>query len=54
MYVCASSVLLFQKKKQNLHFCPYIGTRKAQVLNSLIMKITVNENDINDILQTLR
>jgi len=26
----------------------------TEVMNSLIMKITVNENDINDILQTLR
>jgi len=32
----------------------YLTTRKAEVLNSLIMKITVNENDINDILQTFR
>jgi len=30
------------------------GTRKAEVLNSLIMKITANENDTNDILQTFR
>jgi len=30
------------------------GTRKSEVLNSLIMKITANENDTNDILQTLR
>jgi len=30
------------------------GTRKAEVLNSLIMKTTANENDINDILQTFR
>jgi len=30
------------------------GTRKAEVLNSLIMKITAKENDTNDILQTLR
>jgi len=30
------------------------STRKAEVLNSLIMKITANENDINDILQTFR
>jgi len=30
------------------NFC----TRKAEVLNSLTMKITANENDINDILQT--
>ena len=29
-----------------------LGTRKAEVLNSLIMKITANENDTNDILQT--
>jgi len=28
------------------------GTRKAEVLKSLIMKITAKENDINDILQT--
>jgi len=27
-------------------------TRKAEVLNSRVMKITANENDINDILQT--
>jgi len=31
-----------------------IGTRKAEVLNSLIMKLTVNENDTNNILQTVR
>jgi len=30
------------------------GTRKAEVLNSLIMKITAKENDTHDILQTLR
>jgi len=30
------------------------GTRKAKVLNSFIMKITANENDINDILQMFR
>jgi len=28
------------------------GTRKVEVPNSLIMKITANENDINDSLQT--
>jgi len=27
------------------------GTRKAEVLNSLITKITATENDINNILQ---
>jgi len=32
----------------------FLGTRKAEVLKSLIMKITANENDINDILQTFR
>jgi len=31
-----------------------IGTRKAEVLNSLMMKITANENNINDTLQTFR
>jgi len=31
-----------------------IGTRKAELLNSLNMKITANENNINDILQTFR
>jgi len=30
------------------------GTRKAEVLNYLIMKIMANENDINDILQTFQ
>ena len=30
------------------------GTRKAEVLNSLIMKLTANENDTNGILQTFR
>jgi len=30
------------------------GTRNAEVLSSLIMKITANENDTNDILQTFR
>jgi len=30
------------------------GTRKAEVLKSLIMKITANENDTNDILQTFQ
>jgi len=30
------------------------GTGKAKVLNSLIMKITANENDVNDILQTFQ
>jgi len=34
--------------------CNVFGTRKAEVLNSLIMKITANENDTNDILQTFR
>jgi len=29
-------------------------TRKAEVLNSLVMKSTANENDTNDILQTFR
>jgi len=28
------------------------GTRRAEVQNSIIMKITANENDTNDILQT--
>jgi len=28
------------------------GTRKAEVLNSLIMNITTKANDTNDILQT--
>jgi len=32
----------------------YLSTRKAEVLNSLIMKITAKENDTNDILQTFR
>jgi len=30
------------------------GIRKAEALNSLIMKITANENDINDKLQMFR
>jgi len=30
------------------------GARKAEVLNSLIMNITTNENDTNDILQMFR
>jgi len=29
-------------------------TRKVEVLNSLMMKITAKENEMNDILQTLR
>jgi len=33
---------------------PNFGTRKAEVLNSLVMKITANVNDTNDILQTFR
>jgi len=37
-----------------LFFAVYFGTRKAKVVNSLIMKITTNENDTNDILQTFR
>jgi len=32
----------------------YRSTRKAEVLNSLIMKITASENDTNDMLQTFR
>jgi len=31
-----------------------VGTQKAKVLNSLIMKITANANNINNILQTFR
>jgi len=31
-----------------------LGTRKAEVLNSLIMNITAKANDTNDILQTFR
>jgi len=31
-----------------------IDTRKAEVLNSLIMNITAKANDTNDILQTFR
>jgi len=31
-----------------------IGTRKAEVLNSLIMNITAKANNKNDILQTFR
>jgi len=38
----------------SLFFLEDKGTRKSEVLNSLIMKITANENDINDILQTFR
>jgi len=34
--------------------CINSGIRKTEVLNSLIIKITAKENDINDILQTLR
>jgi len=30
------------------------GTRKAEVLNSLIMNITAKANDTNDMLQTFR
>jgi len=30
------------------------GTRKAEVLNSIVMKSTANENDINGLLQTFR
>jgi len=31
-----------------------LGTRKAEVMNSLIMNITAKANDTNDILQTFR
>jgi len=37
-----------------LHNINNIGTRKAEVLNSLIMNITAKANDTNDILQTFR
>jgi len=33
--------------------CKFV-TRKAEVLNSLIIEITANESDVNDILQTFR
>jgi len=36
------------------YFFQHFGTRKAEVLYSLIMKITASENDTNDILQTFR
>jgi len=32
----------------------YFGTRKAEVLNSLIINITAKANDTTDILQTFR
>jgi len=37
--------------KSNPMDSSHFGTRKAEVLNSLIMKITANENDTNDILR---
>jgi len=37
----------------SIHF-HYFGTRKAEVLNSLIMNIMAKANDTNDILQTFR
>jgi len=37
-----------------LHGIYVFGTRKTEVLNSLIMNITAEANDINDILQTFR
>jgi len=41
-------------KCQRLAYPTPFGTRKAEVLNSLKMKITANENDTNDILQTFQ
>jgi len=45
------------KAKFQVYLCAswgHSGTQKAEVLNSLIMKIMVSENDTNDILQTFR
>ena len=39
---------------KKVYFQETIGTRKKEALKSLIMKITANKNDINDILQTFR
>jgi len=39
---------------KKVYFQETIGTRKAEVLKSLIMKTTANENDINNILQTFQ
>jgi len=43
--VCALQILLCTEN---------FGTRKVEVLNSLIMNITAKDNDTNDILQTFR
>jgi len=44
--------LLFDLDNQIL--CRNFGTRKTEVLNSLIINITAKANDTTDILQTFR
>jgi len=39
---------------KKVYFQETICTRKEEVIKSLILKITANKNDINDILQTFR
>jgi len=40
--------------QQLVSFASDLRTRKAEALNSLTLKITANETDTNDILQTFR
>ena len=43
-----------RKEVRCLDVCKVFGTRKAEVLNSLIINTTAKANDTTDILQTFR
>jgi len=46
----------YSEKRKKIHYKPkeYFGTRKVEVLNSLIINTTAKANDTTDILQTFR
>jgi len=48
------ALLVFCKSVKIHVYTLIFGTRKAEAISSLVMKITANENDRNDILQTFR